>query len=121
MKENDRQMSAKGLGMVLERGRKGQTEFYEARTDGIPAEHLASLAQVVTAAIPQGAGVPYTDIMTVLRNNFKEDAETIFTRAVQRGVLDIRKGRYIIPIPSMKNSKCHQEKSADARQLKFSP
>lgn len=45
----------------------------------------------------------YTDIMAVPRNDFKENAETIFTRAVQRGVLDMRKGRYIIPIPSMES------------------
>ncbi len=103
LKENDKQMSAKGLNMVLEKGDKGRTEFYEARTDGIPAEHLASLAQATIAATPQGAGMRYTDIMTVLRNDFKEDAETIFTRAVQRGVLDMRKGRYMIPIPSMES------------------
>ncbi len=40
------------VSLIVDQNVKGRTEFYEARTDGIPAEHLASLAQVVTAATP---------------------------------------------------------------------
>ena len=95
------ELPPEGLKTVLQEGRKGRIEFYEARTQNFPREQLYCIARVIACA-PSGTSVAKMDIMASLRLDYDHDtAEKIFTLALHKGILDERKNRYVVPIPSM--------------------
>ena len=101
LKSTGGDFTPEGLKTVLKEGRAGRIEFYEARTRGIPGEQLHCIARVV-AGVPSGTSVAKMDLMASLRLDYNHDtAEKIFTLALHKGILDERKNRYVVPIPSM--------------------
>ncbi len=101
LKLTEGELTPEGLETVLKEGRKGRIEFYEARTRGIPEEQLHCIARVI-AGIPSGTSIAKMDLMASLRLDHDRDtAEKIFTLALHKGILDERKNRYVVPIPSM--------------------
>ncbi len=97
----DGELTPEGLKTVLKEGQKGRIRFYEARTRGIPEEQLHCIARVI-AGVPSDTSVAKIDLMASLRLDHDRDtAEKIFTLALHKGILDERKNRYVVPIPSM--------------------
>ena len=94
-------LTAEGLNAVLKAGRKGRTTYYKQRAHGFPEEERQSLARPFSG-IPIGESVQLSKIMSSLTQDYSQDkAETLFRRAVERGIIDERSGRYVIPVPSM--------------------
>ena len=94
-------MTAEGLNAVLEVGREARSAYYKQRTQGFPEEERQSLAKPFSD-IPIGESAQLSKIMSSLTQDYSQDkAETLFRRAVEKGIIDERNGRYVIPIPSM--------------------
>ncbi len=101
LKLTEGELTPEGLKTVLEEGRKGRIEFYEARVTEFESKELHCIANAV-ADVKPGERVSKEKVMDSLLQTFSEDkAEVIFKRALHKGVLDKRKNDYIIPIPSM--------------------
>ncbi len=96
-------MTTEGINTVLKAGRVSRTRYYEQRTRGFYREHIHCLARVF-ADVPIGGSTSYTMIISSLTQECnREEAEEIFHRAKQKGILDERENSYVIPIPSMQN------------------
>ena len=96
-----KEMTAEGLNVVLETGRARRAAYYKQRAQGFPEEERQSLARLFSD-IPIGKGVQLSKIMSSLIQDYSQDkAKTLFRRAVERGIIDERGGRYVIPVPSM--------------------
>ncbi len=94
-------MTAEGLNAVLEVGRARRAAYYKQRAQGFPEEERQSLARPFSD-IPIGESVQLSKIMSSLTQDYSQDkAETLFRRAVERGIIDERGGRYVIPVPLM--------------------
>ena len=94
-------LTAEGLNAVLKAGRTGRAAYYKQRAHGFPEEERQSLARPFSD-IPIGESVQLSKIMSSLTQDYSQDkAETLFRRAVERGIIDERSGRYVIPVPSM--------------------
>ena len=94
-------MTAEGLNAVLEAGHARRVAYYKQRAQGFPEEERQSLARPFSD-IPIGESVQLSKIMSSLTQDYSQDkAETLFRRAVERGLIDERGGRYVIPVPSM--------------------
>ena len=101
LKSTEGELTPEGLETVLKEGRKGRIRFYEARAQDFPREQLHCIARVIAHA-PSGTSIAKMDLMASLRLDYDHDtAEKIFTLALHKGILDERKNRYIVPIPSM--------------------
>ena len=111
-------MLPEGLKVVLEKGRAARAAYYEHRADGLRIEMRESLARPFQD-IPPGESLTYEQIMASLTLDFSPDqADTIFRRAEEKGVISSRAGVYTIPIPSMHDwlvSKYAIEPAKDAR------
>ncbi len=95
------ELTSEGLKTVLKEGRMGRIRFYEARAQNFPREQLHCIARVIAYA-PSGTSIAKMDIIASLRLDYDHDtAEKIFTLALHKGILDERKNRYVVPIPSM--------------------
>ena len=96
-----RVMTTKGLHAVLEAGRGFRSEYYEHRAHGFPEEERQSIARPFRN-IPPGEGITLGEIMASLTQEYSEGkSEEIFRRALAKGIIDARSGRYAVPIPSM--------------------
>ncbi len=94
-------MTAEGLNAVLEAGRAGRTAYYKQRAEGFPEEERQSLARLFSE-ISVGESVQLREIMSFLIQEYSQDkADALFRRAEEKGIIDQRDGRYVIPIPSM--------------------
>ena len=90
-----------GLQMVLDQGQAEPEEYFDERADGID-EHLR---QVLAQAVIDSSGGETTTrpaIMAILIQSgpVEEEADNLFTKPLDQGIIDHRKGRYGIPIPS---------------------
>ena len=94
-------MTLVGLDTVLKEGRVYRNDYYEKRAYGFHVEQL----QCMTQALANGTsdkGVLHSTIMKVLTDRYEHDeAEELFRRALNKGIIEDRHGRYAVPIPSM--------------------
>ncbi len=103
LRATGRKMTPKKLNTVLEAGRLKRTKFYEARADGLIEEHRAAIAKAFVD-VREDSTKTYSVIMGSLIQDFgKRKAASIFERALDKGVLDNRAGRFCIPVPSMRD------------------
>ncbi len=103
LRATGRKMTPEKLNTVLEAGRLKRTKFYEARADGLIEEHRAAIARAFVD-VREDSTQAYSVIMGSLIQDFgKSNAESIFKRALDKGVLDNRAGRFCIPIQSMRD------------------
>jgi len=95
-------MTDEGLEYVLERGAHSRQEYYEFRAHGIREEHRQVLAHAISD-VPLGGTTGYEDVMDIIGHEYsKKEAEDLFNKALEKGIIDERKGgRYGISIPSM--------------------
>ena len=101
LKLTEGELTPEGLETVLKEGRKGRIRFCEAQTQDFPREQFHCIARVIACA-PSGTSVAKMDLMASLRMDYNHDtAENIFKLALHKGILDERKNRYVVPIPSM--------------------
>ncbi|MCY3630475.1 MAG: ATP-binding protein [Bacteroidetes bacterium] len=103
LKAGDGIMTSEGLHAVLEAGRKGRKAYYNERSYGFPEEERQGLAEAF-ADISSGESMTRKAILSSLARDFEPDeAKDLFRRAWEKGLLDERGGRYVIPIPSMQD------------------
>jgi hypothetical protein len=96
-----RVMTAEGLTAVLNAGRSGRTAYYEQRARGFDEEYRQSFAKLFVD-IPLGGSITGSAIRSPLTQEYGlDEAKMLFRRAVEKGIIDERSGRYVIPIPSM--------------------
>ena len=103
LRADKRVMTPEGLHAVLEKGRGFRSEYYEHRAHGFPEEERQSIARPFRN-IPPGEGITLGEIMASLTQEYSEGkSEEIFRRALAKGIIDARSGRYAVPIPSMQD------------------
>jgi len=101
IKSNNRQMTDEGLEFVLERGAELRVQYYQQRAQGIITEKRQSLTKAL-ADVPLGGIKYYKDIMSKLTQEYSQkEAEDLFNKALEQGIIDERDGNYGVPIPSM--------------------
>lgn len=94
-------MTTEGLNTVLDAGREFRSEYYERRAHDFDEEQRHCFAKSL-ADIPPGDSTTRSAIMDSLMQDFSPDeAEKLFHRALHRGILHKRRGRYTVPIPSL--------------------
>ena len=94
-------MTTEGLNTVLDAGRELRSEYYERRAHDFDEEQRHCFAKSLADITPGGSTTRST-IMNSLKQDFSPDeAKRLFRRALHRGVLHKRRGRYAVPIPSM--------------------
>ncbi len=98
-----RRMTPAGLQSVLAAGRVKRERFYKSRADGIDEHHRAAIAQAFVNVRGDHTQTRAAIMECLLQTGAeKSEAAAVFNHALQKGVLDHRNGRYIIPIPSMR-------------------
>ncbi len=96
-----RVMTTEGLNAVLEAGRRGRAAYYRQRAKGFSLQQRRSFAKLFTN-VAYGGSLELEDIMMSLaQDHGAEKADELFHRAAEKGIIDERDGRYVIPIPSM--------------------
>ena len=94
-------MTTEGLKTVLDAGRELRSEYYERRAHNFDEEQRHCFARPL-AHVALGESTTRSAIMESLEQDYSPDeAEKLFRRALRRGILDMRRGRYAVPIPSM--------------------
>ena len=94
-------MTADGLATVLEAGRALRTAYYRGRVEDFDEEHLQSFAKVLVD-VPLGGSTTRSAILPPLTQEYGlDEAKELFRRAEEKGIIDRRAGRYVVPIPSM--------------------
>ena len=96
-----RAMTAEGLATVLGGGRAGRTAYYKQRAEGFVEEHRQSFAKMLVD-VPLGGSTTRSAILQALTQEYgTEEAQKLFRRAEEKGIIVERDGRYAVPIPSM--------------------
>lgn len=96
-------MTAEGLNAVLEAGRAKRAAYYEQRVRGFDEEHRQIFARLFVD-IPLGGSIAGSAIRSSLIQEYGfEEAAKLFRRAARQGAIDERRGRYVIPVPSMQD------------------
>jgi len=94
-------MTPDGLEDVLTEGAEGKLEYYKERAYGFSEEVRQSLAKAFIG-VPLEGSTTQKKIISYLSKDFGTDrAADIFDKALQKGLLDGKDGRFAIPIPSM--------------------
>ncbi len=101
MRTDKRVMTPQGLQAVLEVGRRQRTKFYEIRAKGLDEEHRTAIASAFASARKDQTQTRKAIMESLVKAVGRQEADTAFKRALKKGVLDHRDGRYAIPIPSM--------------------
>ena len=102
-------MTAKGLDAVLHAGCESQSEYFERRLHDFSRYQRCSLARMVESGplgegLEVGEGLDEDYILESLPREYgSEKAEQLFHRALHHGILHKRRGRYVVPIPSMQD------------------
>ncbi len=103
LESNNGQMTAEGLEFVLASGHEFKLEYYDTRSHDIDEDQREALARSVID-VPLGETITRPAILDSMKQGglSQKDADAIFKRALEQGVIDKReRGRYGIPIPSM--------------------
>ncbi len=101
MRTDKRVMTPQGLQAVLEVGRRQRTKFYEIRAKGLDEDHRTAIASAFASARKDQTQTRKVIMESLVKAVGRQEADTAFKRALKKGVLDHRDGRYAIPIPSM--------------------
>ncbi len=98
-----REMTAEGLNAVLEAGRAKRGAYYEQRVRGFDEEHRQTFASLFVD-LPLGGSITGNAIRSSLTQEYGvAQADKLFRRAARQGAIDERRGRYVIPVPSMQD------------------
>ena len=95
-------MTPQGLQAVFEAGEMKRIKFYESRAKGLDEDHRMAIAEAFASAREDQTQTRKAIIEPLVKVVGKQEADTAFKRALRKGVLDHRDGRYAIPIPSMR-------------------
>ncbi|MCY4672745.1 MAG: hypothetical protein OXD43_03080 [Bacteroidetes bacterium] len=103
LREHRREMTAEGLNAVLEAGRARRAAYYEQRVRGFDEELRQNFARLFVD-IPLGGSITGSAVRSSLTQEYGfDEAKELFRRAVSKGIIDGRNGRYVIPVPSMQD------------------
>ncbi len=97
-----RSMTPQGLQAVFEAGEMKRIKFYESRAKGLDEDHRAAIAEAFANVREDQTQTRKAIMEPLVKAVGKPEADTAFKRALRKGVLDHRDGRYAIPIPSMR-------------------
>ncbi|MCY4232738.1 MAG: ATP-binding protein [Bacteroidetes bacterium] len=103
LKANKHQMTDEGVDFVLVNGKEARLEYYDSRAHDIDEHKREALARAVMD-VPTDSTTTRPAISSSLKKSglTEKEADSLFTRALDQGIIDKRKGgRYGIPIPSM--------------------
>ena len=102
-------MTAEGLDAVPHAGRESQLEYFERLSHDFSRNQRCSLARMFESG-PLGEGFEVGEgldeeyiLESLTREYGPEKAEQLFHRALHYGILHKRRGRYVVPIPSMQD------------------
>ncbi len=101
VRTDKRLMTPRGLQAVLEVGRRKRTKFYETRAKGLDEDHRTAIARAFASAHEDQTQTRKVIMESLVKAVGRQEADAVFKRALKKGVLDHRDGRYAIPIPSM--------------------
>ena len=101
VRTDKRVMTPRGLQAVLEVGRRKRTKFYETRAKGLDEDHRTAIARAFASAHEDQTQTRKVIMESLVKAVGRQGADAVFKRALKKGVLDHRDGRYAIPIPSM--------------------
>ncbi len=96
-----RKMTPQGLQAVLEAGRSQRIKFYEIRAKELDEDHRAAIAEAFANTRKDQTQTRKAIMDPLVKAVGKPEADTVFKRALRKGILDHRNERYAIPIPSM--------------------
>ena len=102
LRATGRQMTPAKLKEVLEVGEIQRTKFYKSRAEGLDEDHRMAIASAFASAHEDQTQTRKAIMESLVKVIGKQEADTVFRRALHNGVLDNRDGRYVIPIPSMR-------------------
>ena len=102
LRATGRQMTPAKLKEVLELGEIQRTKFYKSRAEGLDEDHRMAIAEAFVSAREDQTQSRKAIMESFVKAVGKQEADTVFKRALKNGVLDHRDGRYVIPIPSMR-------------------
>ncbi len=95
------EMTTEGLTAVLEAGRARRAAYYEQRGDEFRGDQIRCLAKAITC-VPPGEPVEYRDIVSSLTVEYGDsEAQRLFQRFLEKGVLEKCGIGYAVPVPSM--------------------
>ncbi len=101
--KDDGNMISVGLEVVYKLGEDRREAYYKQRAKGISGRERGSLARLIKNIAP-GKGLYKEDVIEVLSQECDDPdkARSLFTKAVERGILHSQDEVYSIPIPSMR-------------------
>ena len=102
LRATGRQMTPAKLKEVLEVGEMKRIKFYKSRAEGLDEDHRMAIASAFASAHEDQTQTRKAIMESLVKVIGKQEADTVFRRALHNGVLDNRDGRYVIPIPSMR-------------------
>ena len=102
LRATGRQMTPEKLKEVLEVGEMKRIKFYKSRADGLDEDHRMAIAEAFVSVREDQTQSRKAIMESLVKAVGKQEADTVFKRALKNGVLDHRDGRYVIPIPSMR-------------------
>jgi len=101
LKANGGVMSSDGLQKVLELGRNGRIQYYTQRSDEFDGDEIICLARALSGI---RAGDPFTKklLMSAFGREYAtEEAEVLFNKFMEKGVIAKDGQLFCVPIPSM--------------------
>ena len=102
LRATGRQMTPAKLKEVLEVGEMKRIKFYKSRAEELDEDHRTAIARAFASAHEDQTQTRKAIMESLVKAVGKQEADTVFKRALKNGVLDHRNGRYVIPIPSMR-------------------
>ncbi len=102
LRATGRQLTPAKLKEVLEMGEMKRIKFYKSRAEGLDEDHRMAIASAFASAHEDQTQTRKAIMESLVKVIGKQEADTVFRRALHNGVLDNRDGRYVIPIPSMR-------------------
>ena len=102
LRATGRQLTPAKLKEVLEVGEMKRIKFYKSRAEGLDEDHRMAIASAFASAHEDQTQTRKAIMESLVKVIGKQEADTVFRRALHNGVLDNRDGRYVIPIPSMR-------------------
>lgn len=102
LKADGGSMTAGGLRNVLQAGREIRSAYYEQRARDFSWKQRRNLAELILR-VPAEHGLDEEDILESLTQEYgPEKSKDLFRNALDRGIIHKQKGRYKVPIPSMR-------------------
>ncbi len=101
LQANGSVMTPDGLSSVLEAGHEARKVYYKQRVDDFRVDQIRCLTRSIAEVSPE-TPAEYKVIMSSLRQEYgQSEAEELFKRFEERGILEQNDMGYIVSIPSM--------------------